>query len=85
LTGASEQAEASTRRQDRWHIHTPRPVSAQPDSGLLAWLEGELTLAVDDDDASPRIDRMNGSGAHRLDRAYPYPHDQPRCDWREDL
>src|SRR6266567_502559 len=85
LTGASEQAEASTRRQDRWYIHTPRPVSSQPDSGLFAWLEGELTLAVDDDDAGLRIDRMNGSGAHRLDRAYPYRHDQPRCDWREDL
>src|SRR6266516_4129629 len=61
--GAAVQTEPGARRQDRGHVQAPRPVAAQPDGGPLARLEGELTLAVDGDDARPRIEPVNGSGA----------------------
>src|SRR5215467_3720790 len=55
-----EQALAGARREDRGDIDAPRTVRTQPDDGPLARLEGEFALAVDGDDARPRVDRVKG-------------------------
>jgi hypothetical protein len=79
-----EQALAGARREDRGNIDAPRTVRTQPDDGPLARLERKFALAVDGDDAGPRVDRKKHSRAHPLDIPHTHRHDQPGCDGGDD-